>query len=45
MEGDKVDDHGSVDHGKRMKDGRKNSGSPWTYEFNPELAGLPNIKR
>ena len=37
MEGDKVDDHGNVFIGKRMKNGRKNSGSPWTYEVNPDL--------
>jgi hypothetical protein len=45
MEGDTVDDHGTVDNGKRMKNGGKNSGSPWTYDVNPEPAGLPNIKR
>jgi rhodanese-related sulfurtransferase len=40
MEGDKVDDPGSVYHGKRMKNGWKNSGSPWTYVVNPELIWL-----
>jgi len=45
MEGDKVNDPGSVTHGKRMKNGWKNSGSPWTYNVNPELIGLPIIKR
>lgn len=40
MEGDKVDDPGSAYHGKRMKDGWKNSGSPWTYDINLELLGL-----
>lgn len=45
MEGDKVDDPGSVNHGKRMKNGWKNSGSPWTYDVNPELIGLPIVKR
>ncbi|MGA2884079.1 MAG: rhodanese-like domain-containing protein [Halobacteriota archaeon] len=45
MEGDKVNDPGSVNHGKRMKNGWKNSGSPWTYDVNPELLGLPIIKR
>jgi len=44
MEGDKVDDPGSVYHGKRMKNGWKNSGSPWTFDVNPELTGLPNFK-
>ena len=37
MEGDKVNDPDSVYHGKRMKNGWKNSGSPWTYDVNPEL--------
>ena len=37
MEGDKVDDPGSAYHGKRMKNGWKNSGLPWTYDVNPEL--------
>ena len=37
MEGDKVNDADSVYHGKRMKNGWKNSGSPWTYDVNPEL--------
>lgn len=36
MQGDKVDDPASVYHGKRMKNGWQNSGSPWTYEVNPE---------
>ena len=45
MEGDKLDDPTSVNHGKRMKNGWKNSGSPWTYEVNPELIGLPIVKR
>jgi rhodanese-related sulfurtransferase len=45
MEGDRVDDPGSVDHGKRMKNGWKNSGSPWTYDVNPELMGLPVVRR
>ena len=30
MEGDKVDDLGSVYHETWMKNGWKNSGSPWT---------------
>jgi rhodanese-related sulfurtransferase len=45
MEGDKVDDPGSVYRGKRMKNGWKNSGSPWTYDVNPELIGLPIVNR
>ncbi len=40
FEGDKVDDPGSAYHGKRMKNGWKNSGSPWTYEVDPELLWL-----
>jgi rhodanese-related sulfurtransferase len=45
MEGDKVDDPESVYIGKRMKNGWKNSGSPWTYDVNPELTCLPSINR
>ena len=37
FEGDKVDDPESAYHGKRMKNGWKNSGSPWTYEVDLEL--------
>ena len=37
MEGDKVDDPESVFYGKRMRNGWKNSGLPWTYDVNPEL--------
>ena len=36
MEGDTVDDPQSLFHGKRMKNGWKNSGLPWTYELAPE---------
>jgi rhodanese-related sulfurtransferase len=32
MEGDNVEDTESMYHGKRMKNGWKNSGSPWTYD-------------
>jgi len=45
MEGDKVDDPGSVYHGKRMRNGWKNCGAPWTYEVNPEQTCLPCVKR
>jgi rhodanese-related sulfurtransferase len=41
MEGDKVNDPESVYHGKRMKDGWKNAGLPWTYDLDPELIWLP----
>ena len=36
MEGDKVRDPESLYVGKRMKNGWKNSGLPWTYDFDPE---------
>ena len=36
MEGDKVKDPESVFDGKRMKNGWKNWGLPWTYSFDPE---------
>jgi rhodanese-related sulfurtransferase len=36
MEGDSVEDTGSMYHGKRMKNGWKNSGSPWTYDTDPD---------
>ncbi len=45
MEGDKVDDPGSINHGKLMKNGWKNSGLPWTYDVTLELIGLPIVKR
>jgi rhodanese-related sulfurtransferase len=35
FEGDKVDDPGSVFHGKRMRNGWKNS-APWVYSIDPE---------
>jgi rhodanese-related sulfurtransferase len=35
FEGDKVDDPGSVFHGKRMRNGWKNS-APWGYTIDPE---------
>jgi rhodanese-related sulfurtransferase len=37
FEGDKVDDPTSAYHGKRMKNGWKNSGAPWTYDCDPAL--------
>ena len=36
-EGDMVAEPGSVFVGKRLKNGWKNSGLPWTYECDPEL--------
>ena len=35
FEGDKVDDPESVFRGKRMKNGWKNAGLPWTYDADP----------
>jgi len=40
VEGDTVNDPESVFHGKRLKNGWKNSGPPWTYDLNPELMYL-----
>jgi rhodanese-related sulfurtransferase len=37
VEGDKVKDAENVFHGKRMKNGWKNSGLPWTYDLDPKL--------
>ena len=37
FEGDKVDDPTSAYHGKRMKNGWKNSGLPWTYDCDLDL--------
>ena len=41
MEGDVVEDPGSVFQGQRMKNGWKNSGLPWTYELAAERMRLP----
>jgi rhodanese-related sulfurtransferase len=45
MEGDIVDDPKNKHHGKRMKNGWKNCGAPWTYEVNPEQTCLPGIRK
>ena len=37
LEGDRVDDLGSVYHGKHMRNGWKNLGLPWGYDFHPDL--------
>ena len=37
LEGDRVDDAGSVYHGKHMRNGWKNAGLPWGYELHPDL--------
>ena len=44
MEGDMVKDPESLFKGKRMKNGWKNSGMPWTYKINPEKMRLPMYK-
>jgi rhodanese-related sulfurtransferase len=41
FEGDMVNDPSSVFHRKRMKNGWKNSGLPWNYDFDPEQMLLP----
>jgi rhodanese-related sulfurtransferase len=40
FEGDKVNDPENVYHGKRMKNGWRNSGLPWTYNMNQDLIWL-----
>jgi rhodanese-related sulfurtransferase len=37
LEGDRIDDPGSVFHGKHMRNGWKNSVLPWGYGFHPDL--------
>ena len=37
LEGDRIDDPGSVYHGKHMRNGWKNSALPWGYGFHPDL--------
>jgi rhodanese-related sulfurtransferase len=41
VEGDKVEDPASAYHGKRMVNGWKNSGLPWTYQLDPQRMLLP----
>jgi rhodanese-related sulfurtransferase len=45
MEGDKVNDPESAYHGKRMKNGWKNAGCPWTYDLDPTLIWHPPADR
>jgi len=45
MEGDAVKDPESLYHGKRMKNGWKNSGLPWTYKVNRERMRLPKDEK
>lgn len=41
FEGDLVEDRESYFFGKRMLNGWKNSGAPWTYQLDPELVYVP----
>lgn len=45
MEGDKVKEPGSLFHGKRMKNGWKNAGLPWTYDIDPDLVWHPHEEK
>lgn len=42
MEGDPVENPGSPDHGRRLVNGWKNAGLPWTYAIDPERMRLPS---
>ena len=42
FEGDTRKDVSSPDHGKRIINGWKNSGAPWTYALDPEFMYLPS---
>jgi rhodanese-related sulfurtransferase len=44
FEGDKVHDAESVFNQKRMVNGWKNSGAPWTYNLDPKLILTPDDK-
>jgi len=44
VEGDKVSDPESAFFGKRMMNGWKNSGLPWTYDLDPKLMNLSTDK-
>ncbi len=37
FEGDKVTDEESYSKGKRVKNGWRNAGLPWTYDLDPRL--------
>jgi len=45
MEGDLVDDPDNLYHGKRMKNGWKNSGAPWTCKVDRERAWVPKDEK
>jgi len=42
FEGDRVKDPSSSFYGKRLKNGWRNSGVPWTDKLNPELMWIPS---
>jgi rhodanese-related sulfurtransferase len=42
FEGDRVKDSSSSFYGKRLKNGWRNSGVPWTDKLNPELIWIPS---
>jgi rhodanese-related sulfurtransferase len=44
MEGDMVDDPGSIFVGQRLKNGWKNSGCPWTYKLTTDRMVLPKVR-
>jgi rhodanese-related sulfurtransferase len=44
MEGDTVEEAGSVFAGQRLVNGWKNSGCPWTYKLTPERMVLPKVE-
>ncbi len=44
FEGDKIEDPENVHHGKRMKNGWRNAGLPWTYKLARNLMYLPTKK-
>jgi rhodanese-related sulfurtransferase len=41
FEGDRVKDPNSSFYGKRLKNGWKNAGLPWTDQLNPQLMWIP----
>jgi len=44
MEGDTVEDPGSVFMGQHLRNGWKNSGCPWTYKLTPDRMVLPKVR-
>jgi rhodanese-related sulfurtransferase len=43
FEGDKLKVEGSYNEGKRVINGWKNSGAPWTYDMDPALVYRPGV--